>query len=654
MTFVWQVEEKGGGDPGGRNVVSSLFGGKDSVRIDTFVREDLQNHHDALNRDEPETRVRVVIRFMDISRETFERYFPQEFQHRFRESELKGLPESDRLRRADEIDTLFGATNIPFLIIEDFGTIGLCGPVNTKIVQKTEGHPLFHKHNALTCFMRRNGESGKTGKQLGSAGLGRHVYYMCSQIRSKLLYTVPINLYRKEQSHLVELDPRPLFFGQACLNEWMDDNDDGERTYGNYYTLSPGKESDERAAVYPPYGLTDEEVDAVDNVRRDFGLLRHPHIAGLSIMIPFPRKNVNADNIVRAIAKDFPIPILDGRLTVELNDRVIDYNSIVDVSDNEEVRGRNLFLKEAGEEVPEMTLEIGPNELSSSLDREMFPDADELQLMSEEFAEGKTVGVRVSIRFGDEPEEVGNLLLHAKSSRSENRGKVTITRQGLEITRHSEAGFSNRWNSLGAIQGDALGSLLRASEDPSHNEWVAADIASKCPMAADLIRFITECPRHFVTILNSLDQKLDDVTWADLFPSEGGGDVDPDPPDPESRQRPFLLHMEDRATAVIRPTEHLSASDIEQPWTFELIFDTVRGNRRKVHRPGAILLESTSVEIDKGRTLATKENRVIVKIDSHVEFSCRIGPCSFPEWADVHLRAAKVRTPPTTEAHDDS
>src|SRR5687768_7404912 len=49
-SLVWQCPPRDGGDPGGGNIVANLFGGKNSVRVDVFVREDLQNRVDACSK----------------------------------------------------------------------------------------------------------------------------------------------------------------------------------------------------------------------------------------------------------------------------------------------------------------------------------------------------------------------------------------------------------------------------------------------------------------------------------------------------------------------------------------------------------------------------------------------------------------------------
>src|SRR5262249_202572 len=143
---------------------------------------------------------------------------------------------------------------------------------------RTEGSPQYHPDNALTCFFQRCGESGKTGKKLGSAGLGRHVYYMASKINTKLVYTVPVDSSWKRQRGLEPINPpRPLFFGQRCQNERQEIVGSEERCYENYLSLTPGREeANNPRSPYLPFGLRDGEDTIVERMRTDFRLTRTP------------------------------------------------------------------------------------------------------------------------------------------------------------------------------------------------------------------------------------------------------------------------------------------------------------------------------------------------------------------------------------------
>jgi len=653
----WHCPATDGGNPaGGGDVVSNLFGGKRSCNIDTFCREDNQNHVDALDEDNHKL-VDVRIHDESISREVFEIYFPQEFQRHFRSSELSRLTGDDRSRRENEIDELFESNKVPILVIEDFNTIGLNGPVNSKNPQKIEGEPFYHPHNALTCFLRRNGVSGKSDKKLGSAGLGRHVYYMASKIRSKLIYTVPTDMSRKTPAGLESITPRPIFFGQACLNELMIDPEH-EIMYGNYHTLTPGKDDinvhqTESNAVYRPYGLKDNEEQFVDRVRKDFNLIRKADQTGLSIIIPFPRPNLNETNFVNAIAKSFPIPILDERLTVRVNEKQLDQNTIITASEDEQVSVRNQFLADAKRHETKTLIDVAVAELEHPLGRDSFPDEDTLPELAGRFAEGELVGIRVMVRFGEKPSQQGEFRVYAKRTPTDCKGNATVARDGYEITEHSDSRFSNQWSAYVDVGTDALGELLKASEDPSHTRWIAADITDRCPVAAQLIQFVAKSHHHFVTLLRNHGQEADTQTWADLFPAAGNdGNPPPPPPPPPAQPRPFILKMTDSQTALITPTDDLKATDIESPWNIEVLFDTVRGNRQHAYRPGSISFENVSVEVKGGKLTKAEQNRLIVQITNHVTFTCTVGPCEFPDWADVHLQAKRVEAAETSEGAD--
>ena len=313
----WLCPERDGGSQGGGNIVSNLFGGKQSIRVDIFVREDLQNRVDAKDPKQSNP-VTVKMTFKELPKSLIRYYFPKAFQEHVQDSELRRLEGNRKSKRQKELQELFNKPKLPVLIIEDFNTIGLNGPVNTKFAEREKKSPYYHPDNALTCFFQRSGESGKTQKKLGSAGLGRHVYYMASKISSKLIYTIPMDSFLKTNKELKKIPSRALFFGQSCQNERQLRKNDKEICYENYLSLAPGKEdNDDKYSPYLPFGIDKSDCEIVEKVRQDFGLSRKKGQTGLSVIIPFPRNNLDPERIVDAIAKSFAIPILDGRLLVK-------------------------------------------------------------------------------------------------------------------------------------------------------------------------------------------------------------------------------------------------------------------------------------------------------------------------------------------------
>src|SRR5688572_4047989 len=148
MTHVeWRHPELDPANPGIGDAVTQLFEGRNQMRLEIFVREDLQNRVDA-RREGFDGPVRVRIAFQSLSKKLIGKYFPTEFQDCFRKTETQSKTGAELARRLEEIDKIFSSSDFPVLVIEDFQGTGLNGPVNSLIPVKDASHPLYHPTNA--------------------------------------------------------------------------------------------------------------------------------------------------------------------------------------------------------------------------------------------------------------------------------------------------------------------------------------------------------------------------------------------------------------------------------------------------------------------------------------------------------------------------
>lgn len=632
----WEVPISDGADPGAGASVAQLFEGQRSIRVDIFCREDLQNRVDAKANGNKSVSVRYSWRTLNPALIT--KYFPKEFQDRLVLTETSHLDPDQRAPREGEIRALFAGSNLPVLIIEDFGTTGLNGPVNKKTPVKDPKSPLYHQTNSLTCFFRRNGRSGKTEKQLGSAGLGRHVYYKASQVSSKLIYTVPTDLYRASATSLTPIAPHPLFFGQSFQHELELTRESGlDYTTSNYHHLSAGKEVPGDPQSLPmPFGLRDEDAGIVDAVREDFQLTRKPEESGTSIIIPFPPSNLTAENIAQTIAKEFPIPILKGELRVHVEGTKLDHDTLIGLSSDEKVNEANRFIKSVLDHQPDLEVSVSAEQLAGRLRKELIGDDAARQQLVQDWQAEKVVGVALRIQFGPKAEQVGTLRVFAKRVPAALKGRILVARGGLVLSSYSDVVFSRRYNAMAVVsQDDALGKLLRSAEDASHRKWVAADILHECEHAEALIQFISHSADDLVNLIENLVDEIDYEIFADVLPSGGG----PPPPRPD----PFVITMPDPNRALIRTSSDYDAKP-KQRWMIELVYDSVNGpaRARKSFRPGTFDLRTVKTHITKGSLIDTRENILTVQVDDAADFELEVGPCSFATWADIRMRTQMV------------
>jgi len=183
---------------------------------------------------------------------------------------------------------------MPFLVVEDFGTVGLCGDPARRQPPLTddEGDP---QH--FYWFWWRVGKSGKHGTNRGRWGLGRSVFAATSRIRTFFALTKRAT------------DGDRLLMGQAKL---------GSHSVGNEHFVAEGFFHDVGAneKVQVPFSSTRNSVE-IEEFERHFHLQRKNR-NGLSIIVPYPTENLTANEVLRSVIVHYFYPILRGDLRVEV------------------------------------------------------------------------------------------------------------------------------------------------------------------------------------------------------------------------------------------------------------------------------------------------------------------------------------------------
>lgn len=625
----WKRIELGPGNPGIGDAAAQLFEGRRQMRLEIFVREDLQNRVDA-RKDESGPPVRVRISLQTLPAKLIRKYFPDHFQDWYRRTETHLLKGEDATRREAEIDALFESAEFPVLVIEDFESTGLNGPINSKIPVKDESDPLYHSTNSLTCFLRVNGRSGKTGKQLGSAGFGRLVYYKASQISSKFVYTVPVDLSRKESGALTPLEPRPLFFGQAFLRELVEQEGDQERSYCSYYYLTG---EDDSQGLPMPLGIRDSEAKVVEQARKDFRLSRKPSEPGCSIVIPFPRSNFSSDALINSIVRDFPMPVLAGGLDIEVDGQRITAANVASLADKAEVNSHNAFLRDAINAEADETVKVDQERLKQPLGADLLSDA-QLKSLAVCYRDRDLVTLKVEIEYGSRPEQSGTIMISVRKTADGEKGRHIVARSGLVLSDYSDLNFTRASNAIIRVQRDELGTLLRSVENPAHTEWLPGDVDPyKCSCPNELIQFVKGAHSAFDRILVNLDTEDDLDVFSDLLPSGGRK-----PPE-ETKESPFEVVLASE-TFSLSPAESYEA-DPGARWRLSVVYDSSfgSGRARKGYRPGTYDLHSVPVTVKGGTVDERGDCHLDVTVSAPKAFSLDIGPCQFADWADIRFHA---------------
>lgn len=142
---------------------------------EALVREAIQNSLDAAQRDMGGVRqVTVRIRFVPNAPEEARQFLAGHFAFA-RQNFERGLGRPS-------LSPLF-AEETGYIVLADFGTRGLTGDVNEWRLERAQ-------QNAFFSFFRAEGQSAKTGENLGRWGIGKQVFPTTSRLHAMFGRTV--------------------------------------------------------------------------------------------------------------------------------------------------------------------------------------------------------------------------------------------------------------------------------------------------------------------------------------------------------------------------------------------------------------------------------------------------------------------------------
>jgi len=263
-----------------------------------LVRESIQNSLDA-RRGSETVRVRFALnRAARLDAATASAYVRglQPHMKAVAQAELESAESAAGEQQA--LAAAYGLLGQPmdYLVVEDFGTTGLAGSV--------EDNSEYEDRNAFWGFFRSIGISPKHSNDGGSWGLGKWVFPDASRINAF------IGLTRRSGER------SSLLMGQAMLKTHTIDGSEGPAKYPPYgYFAAP---SDLRDDQWLPLPVDEREAAApIARVAADFKLQRGAE-PGLSVIVPYPQKELSPESIARAVVVQWFLPILRGDLEVTI------------------------------------------------------------------------------------------------------------------------------------------------------------------------------------------------------------------------------------------------------------------------------------------------------------------------------------------------
>jgi len=455
---------------------------------DALIREAIQNSLDAAI---PGEQVKVAITFS--SRD-------QNLPTSKSENYLKGLRSHLEAKESGLIERVPLTDSMDFLVIEDFGTRGLEGDIREDEDKRAEG-----KKNDFFYFWRNIGRAVEGATARGRWGLGKTVFQAASRINSFYGLTIRRG------------NPGKLLMGQSVLKiHWCDGLKHGP--YG-YYGLFEGD-----------FALPFEEKEFVEQFSRDFSLRRSGE-SGLSVIVPFPDKDVSLLEIMRAVVSQYFFPILSGDLVVTVavgnREHILNAESVFKLVSGSELPDkdtvvRRLRLAKWCIDLPEESYELlkEPEINQAPKWGEDLFDSEKLNRLRKKLDEGERIALLAPLWVRKEGYDLQHSCFKVFLERDDSveRGEDFFIRDGVTITGISSL-RQKGVRVIVSVSDRPLSKLLGDSENPAHTEWQerSQKFRGRYVLGASCLRYVKNSPREIVKILSRPAEGRDIKLLRDLF-----------------------------------------------------------------------------------------------------------------------------------------
>jgi hypothetical protein len=540
---------------------------------DALVRETIQNSLDAAASGE---KVHVIISFcrpeerLDVSR--IEAYLRGLKAHLAGEN--AGL--SDRPKADEPMD---------IMLIEDFGTRGLEGDIRE---DEDQSDVRGKSKNDFFYFWRNIGRAVEGTTARGRWGLGKTVFQAASRINSFFGVTI-----RRS-------DPRPLLLGQSVLKI--------HRTQGKKY------------APYGYYGVFEDQfalpVDDPAHVNQfctEFGLQR-TNQPGLSVIVPYPDREILAKDIIRSTIHHYFFPILSEGLVVTVRNGArsnnLDAKSIfsfldrTDWADKGVIRSRLELARWSIDLADENYVQIGepPEGKQPKWEDDLF-EPEQLKHLRKKLDQGERIAlvVPVWIKRTNGPTEHSRYKVVLERDGDLERGEDHFIREGVTIA--GVASLRQRGiRVLVSVTDKPLSKFLGDSENPAHTEWQerSPKFRGKYDWGPTCLRYVKNSPREILKILSRPAKGRDKTLLSNLFYVDTKPSEEPTEkmkkatgfPGKDGMGQPALngvttdqYFQVQRTKDGFRLSKHPQAKRLPKVVTLEMAYDVRQGNPFKKYQP---------------------------------------------------------------------
>jgi hypothetical protein len=574
---------------------------------DALVRESIQNSLDA-RRDGEVVKVRFA---------TGELPNNQAIEY------LDGIWPHLSVLNGSRLNQLTPRSPMSYLVIEDFGTRGLCGPAD----QDDDDEHTESRYKDFFYFWRNIGRSRKQDTERGRWGLGKTVFPATSRINSFFGLTV-----RSE-------DGRAYLMGQSVL-KFHAVGDDRYCPYGFFARLGTDD-------FQHPF----DDPAIIDRFRNNFNLRRMSE-PGLSVVVAFPDfEEVEPAKMVRSAILHYFYPILRGELVIDVSGQ--DVNVTIDAASIDQIAaaanwgdtaytGHQLhrlfsFVRRSNQVAEAELLRLPEPSPARAPDWNVGRfTTDIIPAIKKQFADRQMLALRVplTIRPKGGPDRATHFDVFIEHDRELSKAEDHYVRQGITISRIAtlrEKGFRG----LVVVSHQALSTLLGDSENPSHTEWLekATKLKDRYDWGPYTVRFVRQALQRIVAQLLYVPEGRDEQVLSNIFFLDDEAEAGPEPSRRKTTNKPEPVD----ATPPDPPP-----STNGSPYSIQKISGGFRitRNDHETERPHAIAVE-VAYEVRRGNAFKKYEK---------YDFDLKSKPiCLTPVGAIVSVDANVLRIEPTTD-----
>jgi len=403
---------------------------------------------------------------------------------------------------------------MPYLVVEDFGTLGLIG--NTGPDAESEDNRFYWFHRNINRTQQREDRGG-------SYGYGKAAFSLASKIRS--FFTVSYGA-----------DGTKRVFGNSILKT----HDIDGRTFGPYGDFGIGQQIEGRGEGVVP----SDEQDFFKSVCADFSLEREKS-SGLSVIVPFPERIYTVAEMAESAIRNYLVPICQGKIVFEITDG---NSPPIEISKSSISSISNRLMWDG--EIPGAMSQTSRNSMDSMIDLALWWDEhgadvaipleplsdrephwypslipeNDLDSLKSRIARGEPLALSVEIplrRFGARNHEVGKFTVLLMKRDDQGASDALWFRKYISVPQRPEIFSGSGYVAITIADEDCiLEEMLRKSEDVAHTNHNYKLVRDGYKYAQGTIRFYRKAGKHLLEYLTSETPELEEGWLSEWFPTE--------------------------------------------------------------------------------------------------------------------------------------